>query len=328
MLERSEILLRAFIMNTTVIGVILAAGHGTRMAPFSSRYPKVLLPICNKPLIVHQIEQMVRLGIKDVLIVIGHLGQEVVRTVGDGVRYGLRITYVEQTRRMGIAHAVAQLEESVKGPFLMFLGDVFFDAPDLTLMISDFFNRSAAAVIAVKRELNRDSTWRNFSVVLGEERIVTRVAEKSRYTGTQFKGCGLYLFDLPIFDAIRRTPRTALRDEYEITDSIQLLIEAGGLVTAAEVILDDVNVTYPRDLLECNLIQLRKLKRERLIAESVVLHKGTRVKASVLGEGVKVSEPIFILNSVIFDGSDISSGTDLDRAIVTPEGVVDCRNTA
>ena len=110
-----------------IMGVILAAGKSTRMQPFSSRYPKPILPVLGKPLLVHQIEMLVDLDVRDLVIVIGHLGHEVVRELGDGGRFGVRIKYVEQDHTLGIAHAVSKLERHVDRPFFLFLGDIFFE---------------------------------------------------------------------------------------------------------------------------------------------------------------------------------------------------------
>ena len=65
-----------------VVGVILAAGKGSRIQPLSLSYPKPLLPVCNKPIIQHQLEDMKRIGITDVIIVIGHLGEQITAAFG------------------------------------------------------------------------------------------------------------------------------------------------------------------------------------------------------------------------------------------------------
>ena len=82
-------------------GVILAAGKGTRIQPFSDHYPKPLLPVFNRPLLLWQVEAMRDLGIRDILIVVGHLGHRIVESLGDGSRYGVRIRYVEQQETLG-----------------------------------------------------------------------------------------------------------------------------------------------------------------------------------------------------------------------------------
>ncbi|MCB1921347.1 MAG: NTP transferase domain-containing protein, partial [Candidatus Competibacteraceae bacterium] len=76
------------------------------MQVFSDEYPKPLLPVGNKPLLAHQIELMRNLGIREVIILIGHKGYQIARVLGDGSQYGVRLRYVEQTEVLGIAHAV------------------------------------------------------------------------------------------------------------------------------------------------------------------------------------------------------------------------------
>ena len=89
-----------------LMGVILAAGKGTRMRPFSEHWPKPILPVLGKPLMAYQLEMMAAMGIEKVVVVVGHLGHEVVRALGDGSRWGVSIQYVEQEEMLGIAHAV------------------------------------------------------------------------------------------------------------------------------------------------------------------------------------------------------------------------------
>ena len=239
-------------------GVILAGGRGNRMAPFSEKYPKPLLPVCNRPLMEYQIDIMRSLGITDVVILIGHKGYEIARVLGDGARLGVRIRYVEQTRVLGIADAVGHLESEIDQPFLLFLGDIFFVTKNLEEMFLLFESQDGGAVLATRHEPDPAAIRKNYSLKISSEGFVTRVIEKPRHVQNTLKGVGLYLFDLTIFDAIRRTPRTAMRDEYEITDSIQVLIQDGYPVRACNCIEEDINLTTPADLLSCNLLQARR----------------------------------------------------------------------
>ena len=68
-------------MTDELMGVILAAGKGTRMRPFSEHWPKPILPVLGKPLMAYQLEMMAAMGIRRVVVVIGHLGHEVVRAL-------------------------------------------------------------------------------------------------------------------------------------------------------------------------------------------------------------------------------------------------------
>lgn len=313
-------------MNSSqLIGVILAAGKATRMWPFSARYPKPILPVCNKPLIEYQIMEMKGLGITEILIVIGHLGFEISRSLGDGRQYGIRIRYIDQRETIGIAHAVGQLEEYIDRPFLMFLGDIFFEVRDLDLMVQAL-NEGANAVLAVRDDENPDAIRRNFAVVLNEKGVVKRVIEKPRHAPNRLKGCGLYLFDPHIFDAIRRTPRTAARDEYEITEAIQVLIDDGFEVRIAEVVSFDINVTFPCDLLASNLRQLRRQNVTRVVGDGTQLGMAeSDIVRSVIGENVRVAKVPYIRNSLIFSDTVINVDAPIENMIFTPTDIIDCR---
>jgi dTDP-glucose pyrophosphorylase len=308
-----------------IVAVILAAGRGTRMQPFSEYYPKPGLPICNKPLIEYTIETFRDLGIKDINIVIGHLGHELALMLGRGERWGVRLKYVEQTKLLGIAAALGQMEPHVAAPMFLVLGDIFFKTDNLTSMIAMMEEKKAGAILAVKHESDPQAIRRNFTVRRQADGRVTRVVEKPRYVDTTLKGCGLYLFDLPVFDAVRRTPRTAMRDEYEITDTIQIMIDDGLPVFADEVVQWDVNLTAPSDVLICNMYELRNRGCDTAIAPTARVHADARLKNVVIGDGAVIRNPISITNSVIFPGTDVSFATDIDRFIFTPEHQIDCR---
>jgi len=307
-------------------GVILAAGKGTRIAPFSQRFPKPLLPICNRPILEYQIEYMKNAGIQEIILVIGHLGYEIAQHFGDGRNFGVKIRYVEQEETLGIAHALGRLEAYISTPFLLFLGDIFFITEDLSIMIDLFLTNNTNAVLAVKNELDPEAIKRNFAVMLDDEKHVKRVIEKPRYVTNKLKGCGLYLFDLHIFDAIRRTPRTALRDEYEITDAIQILIDDGYRVVVSDIVHEDLNVSYPHDLLLCSLEVLKHQNRQALVGQNCNLHPQAKLNNSILGDNVTVKHPIEISESMIFTGTIINNQRDIERCIITPENFIDCKH--
>lgn len=305
-----------------LLGIILAAGKGTRIQPFSERWPKPILPILGKPLIQHQVECLRDLGVRRVVIVIGHLGFEVVRALGDGAALGVRIEYVDQGPTLGIAHALGKLEERVDRPFLLFLGDIFFVHDGLQGMVAMLGQDDVEGVLAVKEEPSVEAIKRNFVVLEDAQGLVTRVIEKPRHPRTRLKGCGLYLFDPVFFDAVRRTPRTALRDEYEITDAIQIFLDDGHRVRAARAVRDDLNLSYPRDLLDVNL---RLLGPRNLLGRDVHLHPGARVERSVLMDGARVERPVALRECLLFPGAVVAGAGDVERRIVTPDLEIDCR---
>lgn len=314
-------------LNDGICGVILAAGKGQRLTPLSFESPKPLLSICNKPIMQYQIENMINLGINEFFIVVGHLKEKIISYFGDGSSLGVKIKYVEQKENLGIAHAVGQLEDHVNKPFLLFLGDIFFVPKNLRKMLDIFTSKKAGAVLAVKKELDQSYIRKNFTVILHKKtNKVVRVIEKPRYLTTYLKGCGIYMFDLAIFDAIRNTPRTAMRDEYEITTAIQILIEEGSPVYAADVIKWDMNVTVPCDLFKCNQRWLRHTQETKVVEQTARLHKNTKVINSVIGKDVLVPFPVTIRNSVILEGARIQGKDDIINSLVSSNFTVICDN--
>ena len=306
-------------------GVILAAGKGVRMRPFSDHYPKPILPICNKPILAYQIEAMKKLGIEKILIVVGHLGHKIVDALGDGSCYGIKIEYVDQGETLGIAHALYKLENKINTSFLLFLGDIFFITRDLNQMVDTFQGEEISGVLATKEEKDVEAISRNFSVTLDDEGYVSRLIEKPKYVKNNLKGCGIYLFGLDIFDALRRTPRTAMRDEYEITDAIQIMIDDGRKVVCSNIIDDDINLTYPDDLLRCNFRILKERGVDMLVGENNRFHKNAKISSSIFGKNITIDHECTITNSIIFDGVDLSPKlTKLDNVIITPFQEIHC----
>src|SRR5512138_3091741 len=157
-------------------GVVLAAGRGTRLQPFSETRPKPLHPICNKPIMQYQIEAMYEAGIRDVCIVVGPSGQPIRDYFGDGRRFGPRISYIEDAAPAGIAASLALAEPWVDGPFAVFLGDIFLSLSDMAPALAPM-DDGAAGTIVVRRDTPA-AVRRNFAVVTEPGGRISRVIEK------------------------------------------------------------------------------------------------------------------------------------------------------
>jgi len=306
-------------------GIILAAGRGTRMTPFSERYPKPLLPVANKPLIHHQIEYLRSIGVTRVFIVIGHLGHEIALDVRRGEGLGVQVEYVEQDRAYGIAHALMQVESRITKPFVLLLGDIYFELDERTNPLASMQAEGAAGFLAVMREPDPKLVQRNFAVHMDDTGRVRRVIEKPRFPNSPWKGCGIYAFDVSFFDAVRRTPRTAGRDEFELTSAVQIFLEDGAPVIARQLVQCDINLTFPYDLLQANLRQLRGADSRGLIAPGVEIHPGAKLSRCIVGAGARITTPITLENSLLFPGARVDVTEPIDRAIITGEQIVDCR---
>src|SRR3990172_2218970 len=152
-----------------LMGVILAAGKGTRMYPFSETLPKPILPVCNRPLLALQLELMRLNGVREVIIVVGHLGYTIVDALGDGSRDGGSIRYIEQDETLGMAHAVGRLEQYVHSPFLLLLGDIYLETSDLAPLIESVVGGESNAFLASKLEPDPEMVKRNFAIFAQED---------------------------------------------------------------------------------------------------------------------------------------------------------------
>ena len=298
------------------VGVILAAGEGRRFQPFGGFAPKPLLPLLERSLLTWQIERLREIGISEVVIVIGRLGARVREAVGDGSSMGVRVEYVDQGEVLGIAHAVGRLEGVVDRPFVLLLGDVHFLSDDFGELLSIHARPDVRAVLAVKEESDDAALKRNFTVEADAEGRVWRVVEKPTRPRTRTKGCGQYVFDDSIFEAIRHTPRSALRNEYEITDAIQILIDGGGCVRAADVIRDDLNLATPADLLALNLGELARRGIPDHAAPDAVIDPEARVTGSIVLAGAVVEAGATLERCLVMPGERVGPGARRDAILV------------
>lgn len=306
--------------NATLTGVILAAGRGTRMGVLSTRLPKPVLPVMNYPIVYHQMRLMEACGVRRVVIVVGHLGFEVARQIERLPSLQIEIEYVPQDQALGIAHSVGALESCIDSPFLLFLGDIYLHGPRLDRMLDSFQKNGADAVIGSIRESDPSRISRNFCIEADKSDRVTRVIEKPRQPASDIKGIGVYLFAPSVFDAVRRTPRTAMRDEYEITDSIQIMVDDGRAVYACDCADQDANITNPQDLLNINLKALAASGEANLVHESAVVGSGVQLDGAILGAGATIGADARLSNVVVFANATVDSGADLSNAIVTEQG--------
>jgi NDP-sugar pyrophosphorylase family protein len=307
---------------SSYVGAVLAGGRGSRLGPLGDSLPKPLVPVANRPLIAHHVEELRALGIATVYVVVGHEGEQVVEALGDGSRYDVEIRYVEQGAPLGSAHAVGRLAPVVTGPLVLVLGDYYF-AADLRRLLASA-DGGARSVVAAKREPDRRALLEACTLEVDGNGRVLRVVEKPKVPKSDLKGCGIYVLQPEFFDAIRRTPRTALRDEYELTVALDVHVAAGHPLVAEEVIEEDVNVTRPADVLRCNLMWLRRHGRRELVGTGAKVAAETVLDEAVVGDNAEVDQSAALRRSVVFAGTRVPGGESLEEVLVTPRGVVDC----
>jgi glucose-1-phosphate thymidylyltransferase len=287
-------------------GLILAGGKGTRLRPLTYTSAKQLVPVANKPVLFYGIESVVAAGISELGLVVGDTRDEIRAAVGDGSRFGARVTYIEQDAPRGLAHAVLIAEEFIGGePFVMYLGDNLI-AHGITSLVEEFQTLGCNAEILLAEVANPQQ----FGVAeLTPEGKVERLVEKPKEPRGNLALVGVYMFDHHIFESVRRI-RPSARGELEITDAIQDLVERGLDVHPHVVRGWWKDTGKLEDMLEANRIVLETLADERRAA---VVSGSSSLEGRVsLGEGVE------IVDSVVRGPVVIGGGARLEHAFVGP----------
>ncbi len=205
------------------LGVLTAAGQGVRAYPRTVHTPKVLLEVAGKPLLVHNLEILRdRLGITDVVVLVGHMAEQVTTCLGDGSEHGVAVRYVHvRDVKAGLARGLLDAKELLQAPFVMILGDELYLGSNHERLLPLPEPWEAACAVLETEELAR--IRKNYALTIDAGRI-TGVEEKPETVEQPFLGCGTYVFRPSIFDAIERTPPSARSGRVELTDSIGTLI--------------------------------------------------------------------------------------------------------
>jgi glucose-1-phosphate thymidylyltransferase len=294
------------------------------MGALGEQYPKALLPVGNEPVIAHHLRLLASLGVRDVFVVVGHRAEDFARLFGDGSAFGVCVELVEQGPCLGSAHAVGRIRGRVSGPFILLLGDYYFVPSEPERMV----RRLAAGVsaIAIKRERDVALIRSACAVEVDGSGRVRAIAEKPSAPATDAKGCGFYALQPDFLDAVARTPRTALRDEYELTVSLDCYLNAGRPLYGEEIVVRDTNLTRPDDVLACNLDWLARVGRVSLVDEEAHVDEGLRLEHALVGRGARVEGATSLDQVVVFPGARVRDHGEVRRSLVTPTSFISCGN--
>jgi glucose-1-phosphate thymidylyltransferase len=275
-------------------GLILAGGSGTRLRPLTYTGPKQLLPIANRPIIYYAIEDLVEAGIREIGIVLGNnLPEMIQQAVGDGSQFGARITYIHQGEPKGIAHAILVSEEFLKKePFVVYLGDNLLKE-GIQEFVKGFDQSDEEARILLCRVKNPEQ----FGVAeLRDDGQVVSLEEKPKNPKSDLALVGIYLFKSSIFQAAKEI-RPSQRNELEITDAIQRLIDTKQRMTASIVNGWWKDTGRPEDILEANRLILDDLKasHQGKVEEGVEIQGEVSIgRGTVIREGSVLRGPVII----------------------------------
>ena len=313
--------------------IILAAGEGLRCRPLTLTRSKVMLPIANRPILEHVIDSLERNGITDIILIVGYKKERIMDYFEDGLNFGVKIKYVEQKAQLGTAHAIEQAKKLIDpedSEFLVLNGDNLIEPKTISDLLNNY--KGDASLLTVRME---ETT--GYGVILKEGNKVTRILEKIPGDLSRIVNTGIYVFTPKIFETIEKTPISE-NGEYAITDTLQLMIDEGNIVTSVPTESKWLDAVHAWDLLKANSIVLnsaRNLKVEGKVEEGVVIRgkvaigKNTRIRSgtyivgpAVIGENCDIGPNVVILPSTtIGDNVSIRSFTEIQNSII----MNDCR---
>jgi glucose-1-phosphate thymidylyltransferase len=300
-------------------GLILSGGKGTRLRPITHTSAKQLVPVANKPVLFYGLEAMAQAGIEEVGIIIApQTGEEIREVTGDGSRFGLRITYIEQAQPLGLAHAVLTAQAFLgEDSFVMYLGDNLLQGGIVELVAAFREHRPEALIL-----LTPVPDPENYGVAELEDGRVVRLAEKPAAPATDLALVGVYMFTPAIHDAARAIVPSA-RGELEITDAIQHLVDSGRRVEPHVVVGWWKDTGRLDDLLEANRLVLDRLEARvqgELVDSScdgrVVVEPGARLERSTVRGPAVIGAGARLVDCYVGPYTAIGEGCVIERAEV------------
>lgn len=311
--------------------LILAGGTGSRLRPITFSMAKQLVPVANKPVIEYGIEAIASAGVTDFGIIVGDTAAAVEKAVGDGSKWGIKITYIPQPAPLGLAHAVKTAHPYLgDDDFIMYLGDNLIKS-SVSGLVSEFKAHKAAATILLTPVPNPS----DFGVAEMTDGVVTKLEEKPKNPRSNLALVGVYLFDKCIHDMIA-TLQPSKRGEYEITDAIQALVDNSMTVRSHIVEGWWKDTGTVEAMLEANRLILEDITPENeglcegkcVIEGRVKIGKGSRVINSVVRGPAIIGENCVIEDSFVgpftaIDSNTILKHSEIEYSIVLADCVIE-----
>jgi len=279
--------------------VILAAGKGSRLNPITSTVPKPMIPIGGKPLLEHALLNLRDIGVQEILIIVGYKEEIIKNYFGNGLsKFKVKIQYTTQLEHLGTAHAVAFAKDFVgDDDFFLMYGDLLTD-PQVFKDILEIYQKSSCEGLISLFEINNPQEYGIIS--LNNEAYVEKISEKPSIDLNlgNLANAGIFIFNPLIFEAIELT-ELSVRNEYEFTDSMQILInQLKGKIKG--YIIKDLfwsDIGLPWHLLDANEFILKRLKSslEGKIEENVNVSGNVFIgKNTLVKSGSYIQGPCYI----------------------------------
>jgi len=325
--------------------IILTAGKGNRMLPLTQTHIKAMLPMGGIPFLSHIIHNLKNAGITDLIIVTNSTHNSIHEHFRDGTTYGVSIKYVTQKDQLGTAHAIGMAQSLITKKderFFVLSGDTIVPTDELELMLM----KKASTVIGT---MIVEKDQQEYGVIECDKQYVSKITEKPAFSQSYMVNAGIYIFNPTIFESIAKTNKS-VRNEFEITDSIQQLINNGEKVRY--IVFQEIShISKPWDLLDCNVKYMSTIRNHKMIVEdvesgvslngAVIIGPGTKIRSNTyiegpviinsncdigpncyirpytcIGKNVRIGSAVEIKSSIIMDGTKIAHFTYIGDSII------------
>ena len=305
--------------------LILSGGSGTRLRPLTYSQQKQLIPVANKPVLFYAIEDVIEAGAQDIGIILGPNKDQVIDTVKSR-DWDARIEFIYQGVPKGLAHTILVAEKFLDDDFVMYLGDNILR--DGIVRQEERFRSLGSDASVLLTEVEDPQ---RFGVAdLNQDGSIRRLVEKPKVPPSNYALVGVYFFKPVIIDACKAI-KPSWRDELEITDAIQWLIEHGYKVDASFVEGWWKDTGKPEDIFEANRLILDDIttRNDGLMENSrvmgrVIIEKDAKIERSVIkgpciiGNRSVVSDSYIGPYTSVGDGCRIC-GTEIEDSIIMDE---------
>ncbi|MET0648708.1 MAG: NDP-sugar synthase [Pyrinomonadaceae bacterium] len=311
--------------------LILAGGKGTRLRPLTVYTPKPIVPVCNRPFLLYQIDTLKRAGVTDVTLSLSYQPHKIEEKLGDGSDYGVKITYAVEPQPLGTAGAYKFAADFIREPTVVLNGDIVTDL-DLRAVIRQHNERKALATVVLAPVENPSA----YGVVETEEDGRVRTfSEKPRADEISVNtiNAGTYILNPSVLDLIPQGesysfeynlfPDLLKRGErfYAHVPGGAYWLDIGAPARYLQVHHDILGgrvrgVELKQRHGECDLATHAEIDALSLLGDDCTIKPGAQIINSVLGEGVHVEERARVENSVVWPHTRIGAGAHLSHAVV------------
>ena len=302
--------------------VILAAGEGRRLRPFTVNKPKAMLSIAGKPILQYVVESLAQNGIRNIVLVVGYRREQIFDYMGSGEQFGVEITYVTQERQLGTAHALLQAKSVVNDEFLVLPGDKLIEADT----ISQFISRKPEAMLVKKTENPIRS-----SVVTVDKGVVKEATRQERLAMGSSRELGIYMVNTGIYNFTKKV-FDFIEGEQNIPTGLNNMLNQGEKIGALETDSIWLNIIFPWDILSLNGAVLRRiqaniegtteadvsLKGLVSVGENTIIRSNSYIVGPVvIGRGCEIGPNVCILPATsIGDNVAISPFTEVENSVI------------